>query len=88
MNDARRNFFVSVRKNFYPAPPTVIASIFSEGWPTPTGTDCPALPQVPTPSSIAKSFPIIEMRVHASSARAPISVAFFTGGPTLPSSTR
>ena len=33
--------------------PTVISSIFSVGWPTPTGTDWPSLPQVPTPLSSA-----------------------------------
>src|SRR5690606_10895178 len=32
-------------------PPTVIASMRSVGWPTPTGTLWPSLPQVPTPSS-------------------------------------
>ncbi len=30
-------------------PPTVISSTFMVGWPTPTGTLCPSLPQTPTP---------------------------------------
>src|SRR6267378_3260949 len=36
-------------------PPTVISSIKIVGSPTPTGTDWPSLPQVPTPSSRARS---------------------------------
>src|SRR5438045_8066412 len=36
-------------------PPTVISSIRIVGSPTPTGTDWPSLPQVPTPSSSARS---------------------------------
>src|SRR4051812_8715357 len=40
------------RRSFHRAvPPTVMLSSFSVGMPTPTGTDCPSLPQVPTPSS-------------------------------------
>src|SRR6185436_18967548 len=31
-------------------PPTVMPSMRIVGRPTPTGTDCPSLPQVPTPS--------------------------------------
>ena len=40
-------------------PPTVSRSIRSVGWPTPTGTLCPSLPQVPTPVSSCMSLPII-----------------------------
>ena len=34
-----------------PVPPTVMPSILIVGWPTPTGTLWPSLPQVPTPLS-------------------------------------
>ena len=44
-------------------PPTVILSIRNVGCPTPTGTLCPSLPQVPTPSSSFRSFPTIDTRV-------------------------
>src|SRR5664280_2954067 len=37
------------RTLYPPVPPTVSRSTFSVGIPTPTGTDCPSLPQVPTP---------------------------------------
>ena len=37
-------------------PPTVRASIRSVGWPTPTGTPWPSLPQVPMPLSNAMSW--------------------------------
>jgi ribosome-associated protein len=68
-------------------PPTVRPSILSVGWPTPTGTLWPSLPQVPTPGSSAMSLPIIDTRVSASGPL-PISVAPFTGRVTLPSSIR
>ena len=35
----------------------------SVGWPTPTGTDCPSLPQVPTPLSSFRSLPTMLTRV-------------------------
>ena len=38
----------------------------SVGWPTPTGTLWPSLPQVPTPVSSAMSLPIIRIRDTAS----------------------
>ena len=50
----------------------------SVGWPTPTGTLWPSLPQVPTPESSAMSLPIIETRIMASGPL-PISVAPLTG---------
>src|SRR3989475_1791738 len=68
-------------------PPTVRPSIFRVGWPTPTGTLCPSLPQVPMPESSARSLPIMLTRVSASGPL-PISVAPFTGCVTLPSSIR
>jgi hypothetical protein len=55
----------------------------NEGWPTPTGTPWPFLPQVPMPGSSAKSLPIIEMRCR-SVGPLPISMAPFTGAVTLP----
>src|SRR5207244_9140523 len=67
-------------------PPTVIRSIRSVGWPTPTGTPWPFLPQVPMPGSSARSLPTMAMRLR-SVGPLPISIAPFTGAPTLPSST-
>ncbi len=72
---------------YAPVPPTVIASIFRVGWPTPTGTDCPSLPHVPTPLSNARSLPTIDTRLMASGPL-PISVAPLTGAVILPSSIR
>ena len=41
-----------------PVPPTVMRSISKVGWPTPTGTPWPFLPQVPTPvSSLSRCRP-------------------------------
>src|SRR6516162_8101556 len=68
-------------------PPTVRPSIRKVGWPTPTGTPWPSLPQVPTPSSRRRSLPIIVTLVSASGPL-PIKVAPFTAGPILPSSIR
>ena len=59
-------------------PPTVIFAILIVGQPTPTGTLCPSLPQVPTPVSSPMSLPIIATRV-STSGPLPISVAPFTG---------
>ena len=59
-------------------PPTVIASSRTVGIPTPTGTDCPSLPQVPTPRSSSRSLPIRVTRVRTSGPL-PISVAPRTG---------
>jgi CysZ protein len=70
-----------------PVPPTVRPSMRSVGWPTPTGTLWPSLPQVPTPGSSAMSLPIIETRVSASGPL-PISVAPLTGVVILPFSIR
>src|SRR5579864_3663324 len=64
-------------------PPTVMLSSFSVGMPTPTGTDCPSLPQVPTPSSSSRSLPTMETFVSASGPL-PISVQFFSGAVTWP----
>ncbi len=59
-------------------PPTVIPSIRIVGSPTPTGTDCPSLPQVPIPESRLRSLPTILTRV-STSGPLPISVAPLTG---------
>ncbi len=61
-----------------PVPPTVNPSILSVGCPTPTGTLCPSLPQVPTPESSSRSLPTMLTRV-STSGPFPISVAPFTG---------
>src|SRR5882757_3126707 len=66
-----------------PVPPTVMRSIRSVGWPTPTGTPWPFLPQVPMPESSARSLPIMVMRCR-SVGPLPISIAPFSGEPTLP----
>src|SRR5258708_19162593 len=66
-----------------PVPPTVSASMRSVGWPTPTGIDCPSLPQVPTPLSSFRSLPTMLTRV-STSGPLPISVPPLTGAPTLP----
>ena len=70
-----------------PVPPIVIRSIRSVGWPTPTGTPWPFLPQVPMPWSRARSLPIMVMRFK-SVGPLPISIAPLTGAPTLPFSIR
>src|SRR5262249_1773564 len=70
-----------------PVPPTVRPSIRTVGKPTPTGTDCPSLPQVPRPSSTARSAPTREIRV-STSGPLPIGVASRTGRPTRPPSIR
>lgn len=50
------HMFFTYKKNFnYRVPPTVNAEILSVGCPTPTGIDCPSLPQTPTPKSRPKS---------------------------------
>jgi hypothetical protein len=67
-------------------PPSIPRSAATAG-PRPTGTDCPSLPQMPTPSSSAMSLPIIFTRCIVSGPL-PISVAPFTGAVTLPSSIR
>src|SRR5208282_2922805 len=54
------------RRSHAAVPPTVSPSMRSVGWPTPTGTLCPSLPQVPTPESSAMSLPIIATRVSTS----------------------
>ena len=51
-------------------------SIRSVGWPTPTGTPWPFLPQVPMPVSSARSLPIMVMRCR-SVGPLPISMAPF-----------
>src|SRR4030042_2653628 len=57
-------------------PPTVMSSMRMVGRPTPTGTDWPSLPQVPTPASRARSRPSREPRSRTSGPF-PISVAAF-----------
>src|SRR5581483_7621419 len=68
-------------------PPTVRPSMRTVGRPTPTGTDCPSLPQVPMTSSSWRSAPTREMRV-STSGPLPMSVAPRTGRPILPPSIR
>ena len=64
-------------------PPTVILSIKIEGWATPTGTPCPAFPQVPMPGSSIMLFPTNEtsFKIEGPS---PINVAPLIGDPILP----
>jgi hypothetical protein len=62
----------------YAVPPTVTPSMRKVGWPTPTGTLWPSLPQTPTPESSRMSLPIIETR-FSTSGPLPISVAPLTG---------
>ncbi len=45
------------------APPIVRPPIRKVGWPTPTGTHCPALPQLPIPGARAMSLPIALIRL-------------------------
>ena len=59
-------------------PPTVRPSMRRVGWPTPTGTLWPSLPQVPTPVSRLMSLPIMLTRVRASGPL-PTRVAPLTG---------
>ena len=59
----------------------------SVGWPTPTGTDWPSLPQVPPPPSSFMSLPTMLTRVRTSGPL-PISVAHFTGDPIFQFSIR
>src|SRR5215469_10935283 len=67
-------------------PPTVKPSSLSVGWPTPTGTLWPFLPQVPMPLSSFMSLPIMLTRVSDSGPE-PIKVAPLMGAPSLPFST-
>lgn len=66
---------------------TELGPINKVGCPTPTGTPCPSLPQVPIPSSKAKSFPIIEI-LDIASGPLPIRVAPLRGCLILPFSTK
>src|SRR5581483_10795698 len=68
-------------------PPTVMRSILMVGIPTPTGTLCPSLPQVPMPSSSRRSLPTM-LTYFSASGPLPIRVALRTGRPSLPSSIR
>src|SRR6185437_14849596 len=70
-----------------PVPPTVMRSSLTVGMPTPTGTLWPSLPQVPMPSSSARSWPTIDTCFSASGPL-PMRVASRTGAVTLPSSMR
>src|SRR5439155_22458316 len=74
-----------VRRGFdaHPVPPAVIRSVSSVGWPTPTGTPWPFLPQVPMPESSARSLPTMVMRLR-SVGPLPISIAPLSGAPSLP----
>ena len=71
-------------------PPTVRLLMRSVGWPTPTGTPWPALPQVPMPGSRAMSLPTMVICFKASaypfSIRCSLSsVSSSTGHTSLPS---
>src|SRR5690606_3299664 len=70
-----------------PVPPTVMLSSLRVGWPTPTGTDWPSLPQVPTPLSSARSLPTMDTLLIASGPL-PIRVAPLIGAVMRPSSIR
>ena len=68
-------------------PPTVTASILIVGQPTPTGTDCPSLPQVQTPSDTPRSLPSMLTRV-ITSGPLPIRFTPFSGAVISPFSIR
>src|SRR5579884_1233792 len=68
-------------------PPTVISLIRIMGIPTPTGTLCPSLPQVPTPGSSDQLLPT-RVTLARSLGPLPMRVAFLTGRPILPFSIR
>jgi hypothetical protein len=73
--------------SYLPVPPTVILSSLIVGIPTPTGTLCPSLPQVPMPSSSFRSCPTIDTYFSASGPL-PISVASLHRRGNPPSSIR
>ena len=81
----KRSYCMKPPGSFLAVPPTVRRSILMVGMPTPTGTACPSLPQVPTPSSSFRSLPTIETRVRTSGPL-PISVAPLIGAVISPSS--
>src|SRR6185369_14703223 len=64
-------------------PPTVRPSTSKVGWPTPAGTLWPPLPQMPTPSSSARSLPMPLTRV-STVGPSPISVAPLIGSAITP----
>src|SRR6185295_7123820 len=66
-------------------PPTVMPSMRSVGNPTPTGTIWPSFPHIPIPGSGMGSQPTI-VTFFSASGPTPISMAFFTGRPSFPSS--
>ena len=68
-------------------PPTVRPLMRIVGKPTPTGTDWPFLPHVPTPVSRARSLPTMVMRVRTSGPL-PMRLAPLTGRVSLPCSMR
>src|SRR5688572_22975567 len=84
-NDARSE--ILERRETQAVPPTVMRSSLMVGMPTPTGTLCPSLPQMPMPSSNFRSLPTIDTYLSASGPL-PTSVAPRTGVVILPSSIR
>src|SRR5262249_45480992 len=64
--------------SYLAVPPTVMRSSLRVGMPTPTGTDCPSLPQVPIPSSTCEALPTIDTCVSAIGPL-PISEQFLSG---------
>ncbi len=69
---------VDATVNNYAVPPTVMFSMRSVGWPTPTGTLWPSLPHTPTPESSRMSLPIMVTSL-SDSGPLPTSVAPLTG---------
>ena len=77
VNLAIKNIFKKNTQNDW------ILLINNDGWPTPTGTPCPAFPQVPIPGSNIISFPTIETSFRADGP-SPIKVAPLIGEHTFP----
>src|SRR5438874_2298264 len=70
--------FADVGQLHAPVPPTVRLSMRTVGRPTPTGTFCPSLPQVPRPGSWLASLPTA-LTFLSASGPTPISIAPLTG---------
>ena len=73
--------------NVKPSPRRSCDRCARSGFPTPTGTLWPSLPQTPMPSSSFRSFPTM-LTYFIASGPLPISVALRTGRVSLPSSIR
>src|SRR6185295_1929360 len=66
-------------------PPTVMPLISVVGMPTPTGTDCPSLPQIQRPSLSLKSLPTA-VTFRSTSGPLPMRLTLRIGAVTLPPS--